>query len=45
MYFVSNQTDPKTLREPSWKLELMSAEQEEALEGKNKTLYCLAAGR
>ena len=45
VYFVSDQTDPKTLREPSWKREFMSAPQEKALEGKNKTFYCLAAGR
>ena len=45
MYFVLDKKDPKTLREPSWKLEFMSATQEEALEGKNKTFYCLAAGR
>ena len=45
MYFVLDQTDPKILREPSWKFEFMSATQEEALEGKNKTFYCLAAGR
>ncbi|XP_073228624.1 fibronectin type III domain-containing protein-like [Porites lutea] len=40
-----DKTDPKILREPSWKLEFMSVKQEKVLEGKNKTLYCLAAGR
>ena len=45
VYFVLDQTDQKKLREPSWKWEFMSTAQEEALEGKNKTFYCLAAGR
>ena len=45
VYFILGQTDPKTPREPSWKWNLMSAAQEKAVEGKNKTFYCLAAGR
>ena len=45
VYFLLDQKDPKTPRDPSWKLEFMSASREEALAGKNKTFYCLAAGR
>ena len=45
LYFFLGQKDPTTPRAPSWKLEFMSAANETALEGKNKTFYCLAAGR
>ena len=45
VFFVLDKKDPKTPRAPSWKTKFMSAAKETALEGKNKTFYCLAAGR
>ena len=43
VYFVLGQTDPETPRAPAWKL--IPAAIETAVEGRNKTLYCLAVGR
>ena len=43
VYFVLGQTDPQTPRAPAWRL--IPAAIETAVEGRNKTLYCLAVGR
>ena len=43
VYFVLDQTDPQTPRAPAWRL--IPADTETAVEGRNKTLYCLAVGR
>ena len=43
VYFVLGQTDPQTPRAPAWRL--VPAVVETAVEGRNKTLYCLAVGR
>ena len=43
VYFVLGQTDPQTPRAPAWRL--VPAVVETVVEGRNKTLYCLAVGR
>ena len=43
VYFVLGQTDPHKQRAPSWRL--IPAATETDVEGRNKTLYCLAVGR
>ena len=40
---IVGQTDPQTPRAPEWKL--IPNDNETAVEGRNKTLYCLAFGR
>ena len=43
MSHIVEQPDPQTLRAPKWKL--IPNDNETAVEGRNKTLYCLAFGR
>ena len=40
---LTDQTDPQTLSAPTWKV--LPGSSEIAIEGRNKTLYCLAIGR